>query len=230
MARSALSGSRLRHLLRADPPGDRLCKGRVERGGGIHAGGAGARMWSRRAGSREESYSRESGGRFVPCRRSPPKTCHAGVITKEGRRWEVWGCGAVQSESRMQGHGDATSWERWSRGRWGRGGARMPALRRRRPEGEKAEAGEEEAEAGEALSRRDRGCRRGGRAGILSAAACSPSGGRWKPVGPKCGLLSPGSGAFISLQKIPEGCQRSFSREPLFAPSLPSGFVLAGGC
>lgn len=180
-------------------------------------------MWSRRAGSREESYSRESGGRFVPCKRSPPKTCHAGVITKEGRRWEVWGCGAAQSESRMQGHGDATSWERWSRGRWGRGGARMPALRRRRPEGEKAEAGE-------ALSRRDRGCRRGGRAGILSAAACSPSGGRWKPVGPKCGLLSPGSGAFISVQKIPEGCQRSFSREPLFAPSLPSAFVLAGGC
>lgn len=32
---------------RADPPGDRLCRGGVEAGeGDIHAGGAGARMWS----------------------------------------------------------------------------------------------------------------------------------------------------------------------------------------
>lgn len=186
-----------------------------------------------------EQESRVEGGILLPGERweicsvqaKPSKNLSRGSHYKRGAA--VGGLGVRGGAERVA---DARSWRRdllgtLVTGKVGEGGgARMPALRRRRPEGEKAEAGEEEAEAGEALSRRDRGCRRGGRAGILSAAACSPSGGRWKPVGPKCGLLSPGSGAFISVQKIPEGCQRSFSREPLFAPSLPSAFVLAGGC
>lgn len=94
----------------------------------------------------------------------PSKNLSRGSHYKRGAA--VGGLGVRGGAERVA---DARSWRRdllgtLVTGKVGEGGgARMPALRRRRPEGEKAEAGEEEAEAGEALSRRDRGCRRGGR-------------------------------------------------------------------